>query len=115
MCKSLRSKRLIYSYVALSLTLMDSFCQIALLFLKNWETEQENNKYCSFLNTLASARIQGFSEKKHLNACGFAQQFLQSGMLYRPGKSLKRQGKSSSLHSKENFLLWGAFFLWVTS
>jgi len=28
-------------------------------------------------------------------------------MLYRPGKSLKRRGKSSSLHSKKKFLLGG--------
>jgi len=37
-------------------------------------------------------------QKKSLNACGFAQVFLRPGMLYRPGKSLKRHGKSSSLH-----------------
>jgi len=27
-------------------------------------------------------------------------------MLYRLGESLKKCGKSSSLHSKKNFLLW---------
>ena len=50
----------------------------------------------------------GFGDfrKKHLNASGFAREFLQSGMLYRPGKSLKRHGKSSSLHSKKNFFAW---------
>jgi len=63
-----------------------------------------------FFNTLASARIWEFSEKKHLNARGFAQEFLRSGMLYRPGKSLKRRGKSSSLHSKKIFLLGDAGF-----
>jgi len=57
------------------------------------------------MNTLASARIWGFSEKKHLNARGFAWEFLRSGMLYRPSKSLKRRSKSSSLHSKKIFLL----------
>jgi len=31
-------------------------------------------------------------------------------MLYRPGKSLKRFGKSSGLHSKKNFLLGGDGF-----
>jgi len=31
-------------------------------------------------------------------------------MLYRPGKSLKRRGKSSSLHSKYIFLLGGCEF-----
>jgi len=60
-----------------------------------------------FLNTLASTRIRGFSEKKRLNAHGFAREFLWSGMLYRPGKSLKTRGKSFSLHSKLNFLLEG--------
>jgi len=49
-----------------------------------------------------------FRKKKRLNARGFAREFLQSGMLYRPGKSLKRRGKSSSLHSKKNFCLGGA-------
>jgi len=31
-------------------------------------------------------------------------------MLYRPGKSLKRRGKSSSLHQKKFFLLGGCGF-----
>jgi len=39
-----------------------------------------------------------FRKKKRLNARGFALEFLRSGMLYRPGKCLKRRGKSSSLH-----------------
>jgi len=55
------------------------------------------------MNTLASTRIRGFSEKKHLNARGFAREFLWSGMLYRSGKSLIRRGKSSSLHLKKIF------------
>jgi len=46
-----------------------------------------------------------FRREKRLNARGFAREFLQSGMLCRPGKSLKRRGKSSSLHSEKNFLL----------
>jgi len=41
--------------------------------------------------------------------------FLWSGMLYRPSKSLKKHGKSSSLHSKKIFLLWGFGFFLVTS
>ena len=64
-------------------------------------------------NTLASTRIRGFLEKKRLNARGFAREFLWSGMLYRPGNSLKRRGKSSSLHSKKIFLL-GGFGLFVS-
>jgi len=51
--------------------------------------------------------LLGIFEKKRLNTRGFAQEFFQSGMLYRPGKSLKRCGKSSCLHSKKNFLLGG--------
>ena len=40
------------------------------------------------INSLASGRFRGFSKKKRLNARGFAQEFLWSDMLYRPGKSL---------------------------
>jgi len=61
------------------------------------------------------AAFRDFRKKKRLNAHGFAQEFLRSGMLYRPGKSLKRHGKSSRLHSKKFFLLRGVGFLWVTS
>jgi len=69
-------------------------------------------KICNFyINSLASAKIREFSEKTHLNAHGFARKFLWSSMLYRPGKSLKRHGKSSSLHSKKIFCLGGAGFL----
>jgi len=46
-----------------------------------------------------------FQEKNRLNGHGFAREFLRSGMLYRPGKSLKRHGKASSLHSKKMFCL----------
>ena len=63
------------------------------------------------LNTLASGCFRGFLEKKRLNARDFAWEFLRSGMLYRPGKSLKRHGKSSSLQSKRNFSLGDAGFL----
>jgi len=69
-----------------------------------------------FVNSLASARIRGFSGKKRLNTHGFAWEYLRSGMLYWPSKSLRRHGKSSSLHSKKYFLLGGLrVFLWVTS
>jgi len=61
-------------------------------------------------NTLASARIRGFLDKKCLNACGFAREFLRSGVLYRPGKSLKRCGKSSSLQLKKIYLFGGCGF-----
>ena len=52
-----------------------------------------------------------FRKKKRLNARGFAQKFLRSGMLYRPGKSLKRPGKSSSVHLKNFVCLGVAGFL----
>jgi len=58
-----------------------------------------------FLNNLAPEWFQGFSEKKRLKTRGFAREFLRSSMLYRPGKSLKRCDKSSSLHSKKIVLL----------
>jgi len=61
------------------------------------------------------AGFMDFQKKKRPNARGFVREFLRSGMLYRPGKSLKRRGKSSSLHSKKIFLLGVAVFLWVTS
>jgi len=67
-------------------------------------------KLMSF-NSLASAKIRGFSKKKRLNTRGFAQEFLQSGMLYRPSKSLKKGDKSSSLYLKKIFLLGGCVFL----
>jgi len=44
-------------------------------------------------NSLASGWFCRFSKK---NARGL--EFLRSGMLYRPSKSHKRRGKSSSLH-----------------
>ena len=58
-------------------------------------------------------RPLGFEDfkKTRLNAHGFAWEFIRSGMLYRPGKSLKRCGKSSSIHSKNFFCLGCAVFL----
>jgi len=67
-----------------------------------WSKEAFNSKL--LLTLWHSLGFGDFQEKKHLNARGFAREFLWSGILYRPGKSLKRRGKSSSLHSK-NFLL----------
>jgi len=61
------------------------------------------------------AAFRDFWKKKHRNARGFAWEFLQSGKCYGPGRSVKRRGKSSSLHSKKNFWLGNTDFLWVTS
>ena len=60
-------------------------------------------------NTLASGRKRGFS-KKHRNACGFAWELLRSCSGYGPGRRVKRRSKSSSLHSKKNFLVGGCEF-----
>ena len=67
------------------------------------------------INSFGVRLLSEIFGKKYLNARGFAWEFLWSGMLYRPGKSLKRRGKSSSLHSKKIFCLGCAGFLWVTS
>jgi len=64
----------------------------------------------SLLTLWRPAGFGDFRKKKRLNARGFAREFLRSGMLFRPGKSLKRCSKSSSLHSKKKFLLGGCGF-----
>jgi len=61
-------------------------------------------------NTLTPRWIRGFSDKKRLNARGFAQEYLCSCMGYRPGRSVKRHSKSSSLHSKKIFLVGACGF-----
>jgi len=63
------------------------------------------------VNPLASGQNQGFLRKKHRNACGFVWEFLWSSQRYRPGQSLKRCGKSCSLHSKKNCLVERCGFL----
>jgi len=55
-------------------------------------------------------RFWGFPKKQHWNAHGFMQEFLQSCKCYGPGRSVKRRGKSSSLHSKNFFFGWGCRF-----
>ena len=73
-----------------------------------WQTLMYSiNRHFGRLHLLTLWRPLGFGDfrKKHLNARGFAREFLRSGMLYSPGKSLKRRGKSSSLHSKKIFCL----------
>jgi len=44
------------------------------------------------LNILASGCFRGFSEKKRLNACGFAREYLHSCSGYELGRSVKRHG-----------------------
>jgi len=62
----------------------------------------------TILTLWGPAAFGDFRKKTRLNARGFAREFLRSGMLYRPGKSLTKCRKSSSLHSKKYFLLGGA-------
>jgi len=64
-----------------------------------------------FLLTLWRPAAFGDFRKKRLNTHGIAGEFIQSSMLYRPGKSLKRRSKSSSLHLKKIFCLGDAGFL----
>ena len=51
-----------------------------------------------------------FGKKRCLNTRGFAREYLRSCSGYRPGRSVKRRGMSSSLHLKKNFLLGGCWF-----
>ena len=60
--------------------------------------------------TLTPGWIRGFSRKKSLNARGFVREYLHSCSGYGPGRIVKRRDKSSSLHSKKNFLLGGCGF-----
>jgi len=55
------------------------------------------------LSYLTLWRLAAFKDfrKKRLNACGFAQEYLRSCTGYGPGRSVKRHGKSSGLHSKK--------------
>jgi len=65
------------------------------------------------INNLASGCYRGFLENKRLNARGL-REYLRSCTGYGPGRSVKRRGKFSSLHSKQNFCLGDAGFLWAT-
>ena len=66
-------------------------------------------------NSLASARIWGFSEKKRLNARFFAQEFLRSGMLYSLVKVSKDVASLLVCTRKTIVCLGVAGFLLVTS
>jgi len=57
----------------------------------------------------------GDSEKKHRNARGFTWEFLWSCKCYWSGWSVKRRGKSCSLHSKKIIWLGIMDLWWVTS
>jgi len=52
------------------------------------------------------AAFRDFQEKNtETHTHVFAWEFLRSSQRYKPGKKLKRRGKSSSLNSKKKFLL----------
>jgi len=62
---------------------------------------------CNTRNHFGTRVDSGIFGKKSLNALGFAREYLRSFTGYGPGRSVKRLGKSSSLHSKKNVLLGG--------
>ena len=66
--------------------------------------------YDFFFNTWRPAAFGDFRKKTHQNAHDFAWELLHSCTGYRPGRSVKRCGKSSSLHLKEIFWFGGADF-----
>jgi len=73
--------------------------------MRNLFTQESREKLKKNLTLWRPLGFGEFCKKKHLNARGYALEFLRSGMLYRSGKSLKRCGKSSSLHPNKKFLL----------
>ena len=85
-----------------------------ILCFKNIQSDM-NYIFWNIKKLIGVRLLSGIFGKKRLNACGFAREFLWSGMLYRPGKSLKRRAKFSSLHSKKTFCLGCVVFLWVKS
>jgi len=62
-------------------------------------------------NTLTSGLIQAVRKKIGWIALGFALEYLRSCSGYGPGRSVKRRGKSCSLHLKKIFWLRVAGFL----
>jgi len=61
-------------------------------------------------NCLRPAAFEDSRKKTRLNTRGFAWEYLRSCLGYEPGRSIKRHGKSSSLHLKKIFCLWVRFF-----
>jgi len=63
------------------------------------------DNFFEMLNTLMSGLIQAIRKKNSWIARGFAWEYLRSCTGYGPGRSVKRHGKSCSLHLKKNFWL----------
>jgi len=82
---------------------------IKFLFCKRlgWSATERDGQTSSekgvYVNSMASGCFRGFSVKKRLNVRGFAREYLRSSSGYGPSRSVKRRGKSSSLHSKKKF------------
>jgi len=60
-----------------------------------------------FMNSLVSARFWEFSEKKTPKRTWLCAGISPVRYAHRPGKSIRRRGKSSRLHLKKIFLLGG--------
>jgi len=73
----------------------------------------QNESYQSESRTLTLWQLGGFGDfrKKRLNACGFVLEYLRCYTGYGPGRSVKRRGKFSSLHSKKFFAWEMSFFV----
>jgi len=67
------------------------------------------------VNTLTSGLIQAVCKKTLDRTYGFVREYLCSCTGYGPGRSVKKRGKSCSMHSKKNFLVGECEFLWVMS
>jgi len=70
---------------------------------------QSNQCWRSVLTLWRPAK-KGIFGKKHRNTHDFERELLRSCTGYRPGQSVKKRSKSSSLHSKKNFLVGGCGF-----
>ena len=62
-------------------------------------------------NCLRPAAFEDSRKKTRLNTRGFAWEYLRSCLGYEPGRSIKRHGKSSSLHLKKFFACGCGFFV----
>jgi len=87
-----------YVYVRQERAQVCKYVDLCTVSMKLLERAKKSVEIDTAVNSLASGWFRGFPEKKNLNALDFAWEFLWSGMLYRPGKNLKRRIKSFILH-----------------
>ena len=89
-----------------NLSLFSSTPLICFLAFQVQKLRPISNKWWPIINWHFGVRLHlRIFEKKRLNARGFAREFHCSCKDYGPGRSVKRRSKSSSLHSKNFFLL----------